>query len=267
MMDATLKTKFPFRLGTTSFIYRADYVTNVRRLAPCFDEIELLLFESSGLPSGDEIRTLGALAEEHGITYNVHLPMDIDPAAVSTQVRRQSIEKLAHTMDRVAPLSPTTQTLHIAFDQPDQTERTVQAWQERGINSLNTLLRISGVPPGSISIENLDFSPLWLQPIVDALDTAVCVDVGHAVLFGFNLKEILDLYAPRITLIHLHGIAQGKDHRALTQLAPTHGQTVANFLKGFQGSVSLEVFSHEKLTESMARFPEFMALADNDVAT
>lgn len=262
-MDATLKKKFPFRLGTTSFIYRADYVTNVRRLAPFFDEIELLLFESSGLPSKDEIKALCALAAEHDITYNVHLPMDIDPAAVSTQVRRRSIEKLANTIDRVAPLSPTTQTLHISFDQPDQTQETVENWQERAIDSLKKLLRVSGVPPGSISIENLDFSPLWLQPIVEALDTAVCVDVGHAVLFGFNLDEILDLYAPRITLIHLHGIAQGKDHRALTQLAPAHGQTVANYLSGFQESVSLEVFSHEKLTESMDCFPEFMALANN----
>lgn len=263
-MDATLKKKFPFRLGTTSFIYRADYVTNVRRLAPFFDEIELLLLESSGLPSKDEIKTLCALAAEHDITYNVHLPMDIDPAAVSTQVRWQSIEKLANTMDRVAPLNPTTQTLHIAFDQPHQTEDTVQAWQKRAIHSLNKLLQVSGVAPGNISIENLDFSPLWLRPIVESMDTAVCVDVGHAVLFGFNLKKTLDLYAPRITLIHLHGIAQGKDHRALTQLAPAHGQTVAKYLNGFQESVSLEVFSLENLTESMARFPEFMALAKNE---
>lgn len=262
-MDVTLKKRFPFRLATTSFIFCADYVTNVRRLAPFFDEIELLLFESSGLPSKDEINALYALAAEHSITYNVHLPMDIDPAAVSTQVRRQSIERLARAMDRVAPLSPTTQTLHISIDQPHQTQETIQAWQERAIDSLNTLLQVSGVAPGSISIENLDFSPLWLRPIVESLDTAVCVDVGHAVLFGFNLKEILDLYAPRITLIHLHGIAQGKDHRALTQLAPAHGQTVANYLNGFQGSVSLEVFSLENLTESMACFSEFMALADN----
>jgi sugar phosphate isomerase/epimerase len=203
------------------------------------------------------------LAAEHDITYNVHLPMDIDPAAASTTVRRQSVERLAATIDRVAPLSPTTQTLHIAFDQPDQTRQTVKAWQQRAIDSLNGLLHLSGASPESISVENLDFSPHLLHPIVEALNTAVCIDVGHAVLFGFDLKATLDLYAPRITLIHLHGVAQGKDHRALTQLAPVHGQTVAAYLNGFQKSVSLEVFSLENLTASMACFADFMALGSS----
>ena len=38
---------YPFKIGTTSYIYPAGYVDNVKILAPCLDEIELLLLESA----------------------------------------------------------------------------------------------------------------------------------------------------------------------------------------------------------------------------
>ena len=40
------KSGYPFRLGTTSFIYPAGWAENVARLAPLVDEVELLFFES-----------------------------------------------------------------------------------------------------------------------------------------------------------------------------------------------------------------------------
>jgi hypothetical protein len=42
----TLAGRFPFRMGTTSFIVPADMETNVRFSASKFDDIELRFFES-----------------------------------------------------------------------------------------------------------------------------------------------------------------------------------------------------------------------------
>ena len=164
-MDKALKKRYSFRLGTTSFIYPADYVSNVRQLAPYFDEIELLLFESTHLPSSGEIDDLKALALNHDITYNVHLPMDIDLAADKLEMRRQGIISIAKAIDRVAPLQPTTHTLHLTFHQTEKGNALVDTWQTRATQSMAHLLKSTDIDAGRLSIETLDFSPLWLLPL------------------------------------------------------------------------------------------------------
>ncbi|MDP3028536.1 MAG: hypothetical protein Q8O04_03405, partial [Deltaproteobacteria bacterium] len=68
---------FPFRLATTSFIYPDRILPNAMRLAPYLDEMELILFESKNLPDREEISDLSALQDKQGLSYNVHLPLDI----------------------------------------------------------------------------------------------------------------------------------------------------------------------------------------------
>jgi len=259
-MDGSLKSKYPFRLGTTSFIYPADYVSNVQRLAPLMDEIELLLFESSDLPSPEEVVKLNALADAHRITYNVHLPMDIDPAAGDPQIRENSMQAILKAMDRVAPLNPTTMTLHIPFSPPDKTPKTVEAWQAHAVESITRMLETSHVPAGDISIETLDYPPQWLTPIIRDLDLALCLDVGHIILYGYELEHVLDSMASRTAILHLHGVADGRDHRSLDHLRPEERRTISRFLNDFSGSVSIEVFSHENLNDSLDHFPSLMTL-------
>ncbi len=56
------------RLGTTSYIYPADIITNVRRLAGKVQDVELVIFEldegSNGLPDDDTIAELNALSAD-----------------------------------------------------------------------------------------------------------------------------------------------------------------------------------------------------------
>ena len=257
-MNFSLKQRYPFRLGTTSFIYPADYASNVRLLAPFVDEIELLLFESHHLPSKEEIDGLADLAETQHITYNVHLPMDIELAGVTAEIRRQSIDAVASAMDRVAPLRPTTQTLHLTFNRSDPNPNGVGQWQHLAVESLTELLMRSGIAPRRISLETLDYDPLWLKPVVEALDLSVCVDVGHVILYGFDLQQVLDSFAARTTILHLHGVAEGRDHLALTQMRLDHRNTISSFLRGFTGSVSIEVFNLKRLKASLSYFPDFL---------
>jgi len=257
-MQATLKRQYPFRLGTTSFIHPADYVTNVQRLASLVDEIELLIFESQHLPANEEIARLADLAHEHSISYNVHLPMDVDLAGETADVRRRSIDALANAIDRVAPLRPTTHTLHLAFDRSDASASRLGDWQDLATASVTDLLKICDIPARDISIETLDYDPRWLHPIVQRLDSAICVDVGHVIRYGFDLDPVLDLFADRTTILHLHGVAAGRDHLALTHLSSYHRDTIAGYLKKFEGSASIEVFDHQRLAASLAYFPRLM---------
>jgi sugar phosphate isomerase/epimerase len=112
-----------------------------------------------------------------------------------------------------------------------------------------------------LTVETLDFPPQWLAPIISELHLPVCVDVGHIIRFGFNLRSTLNLFAGKIRMFHLHGVTGDQDHRALCHLAPEAGQLVASMLKNFHGSVSLEVFSVKDFTESLNYFSQMMALA------
>ena len=75
-MDADM-----FRIGTTSYIIPADILPNVEYLAPLVDDVQLVLFETdehgSNLPDATLRQRLADLAAQYGITYTVHLPLDL----------------------------------------------------------------------------------------------------------------------------------------------------------------------------------------------
>ena len=251
LMRKTYKKAYPFRLATTSFIYPAGYSDNVRRLAPLVDEIELLLLESDHLPDTIEISRLQMLADDHEITYNVHLPMDIRLGAVDGDQRHRSISVVAKTLELIAPLAATTYTLHLAVDDTVQTSADVNAWQSRCMESLEDLMHRTKIPSRLLSLETLDFNPQWLVDIVEPLDLAICIDVGHLLRFGYDLAPVIDLFQQRTTAYHLHGVADGKDHLSLARLETDASKILIPVLEHFCGTVSLEVFNHRHLTESL----------------
>jgi sugar phosphate isomerase/epimerase len=250
-MQPSYKNSYPFRLATTSFIFPAGYTDNVRRLAPWVDEVELLLFESNHLPDSTQISHLRSLSQTKHISYNVHLPTDIRLGAVDEQQRRQSIAAVAQTLERTAPLSATTNTLHLPVDDPIQTSADLKAWQSRCIDSVGEVLRRTKAPSRLLSVETLDFNPGWLVDIVESLDLAVCIDVGHLLRFGYDLASTISLFQPRTTVYHLHGVAGKKDHLSLERLATDAGKILTPILANFKGTVSLEVFNYRHFTESV----------------
>jgi sugar phosphate isomerase/epimerase len=255
-----LKNQFGFRLSVPSFIYPAGYAENVQRLGGAVDEIELLLFESdpAELPSPAEIDELAHLAQGLQITYNIHLPIDIDPAAADRKVRLNAVDRIAGVVALAAPLFPTTYTLHLPCSSHREDTAALSAWQARSIESLDLLLSKAPLEAGQLSIETLDYPPEWLAPVISALGCAACIDVGHVLKHGFDLKKVLVDLAPQTTIIHLHGTLAGSDHLDLASLDRSAWKTLHPFLTSFQGSLSLEVFSPERLYASMVCLPQLM---------
>lgn len=260
-LSHSFKQRFPFRLSVPSFIYPADYATNVQRLGAFVDEIELLLFESSAesLPSTEEIDRLAALALEMHISYNVHLPIDLDVGGPDPESRHQAIERLAAVLALVRPLSPSTHTLHLAYNEKDHGPTSIAQWQARTLSAMAALLRDAAIPPGQISIETLDYPPVWFAPLVRQLDLAVCLDAGHIVRHGLDLQSTLALFDQRITICHLHGVDGDQDHLCLDKLAPEPRKILRRFLQSFKGSVSLEVFAFDRLRDSLDCLADMMA--------
>ncbi len=251
-LSKSYKNAYPFRIGTTSYIYPDHIIPNVKMLAPYFDEIELLLFESSinSLPTMQQIRELSILAEQFDLTYNIHLPTDISISNSNASVRRIAIDTLKKIIDNTSYLSPSTYTLHISYDDDLQDKESVNRWRELIYKSVDELLD-NGIQSHTISIETLAYPFEWLEEIITAFKLAVCIDIGHLIINGFDINKVFDKHLNNTSIIHLHGVENKKDHVSLNKLPLEYMYQIIGILKRYYGVVSLEVFSFENLSTSL----------------
>ena len=242
----SLKGQFPFSFGVTSYLYPADIAANIERLRNLADEMELILFESgsaTNIPSPAEVARLADLAEPDGMRFNVHLPLDIDVVSRDPVFRAASLEMVARLTERTAPLRPTSYTLHVLRDHEDDRE----AWRERVRESL---ARIE--PPRSrYCIETLQWDLREIDDIVRELGFSVCIDAGHLLLYGYDVAEFFRFFAGRISMVHLHGVHDGKDHLPLSVLGPREQGLVAEAMRGYARSACLEVFALKDYQDSV----------------
>ncbi|MFA6810426.1 MAG: cobamide remodeling phosphodiesterase CbiR [Desulfoplanes sp.] len=251
------KKRFPFRLAVPSYILPNALIPNVRFLGPHVDEIELVLFESvyeGNLPSKADVQTLLALGTDLDLTYNVHLPIDIYLGRKDDILRRKDVETMFRFYERTATLAPTCHVMHLE-PAPSDMATTPAAWLEQAEKSLHELNAL-GMNPAHMAIENMDHPLDLLAPIARPLGFAFCQDLGHLIDHGYNLATHLATYLPHTLMIHLHGIDQTRDHKALTNLSDEIWKTIKTGLAGYTGGLSLEVFSLKDLLQSCPRIQE-----------
>jgi sugar phosphate isomerase/epimerase len=252
----------PFKLATTSFIFPDHIIPNVRKLGAFFDEIELLVFESQPedvLPSKEDVQTLLSLSQQLNLTYNIHLPFDVSLTCSSLEKRQKAADTLLGVIDRFAPLTPTTHTLHL--DMPPEMKKEIthqqllKKWQQRTREGLGALVA-ELAHPEIISIETLDYPFSLVEDLVAEFDLSVCIDAGHQIKYGHNLLETVEKHQLRTPIMHLHGVSfshgRVKDHTSLDKLPVNFFRQVQPILEKFTGVVSLEVFNLENLNRSLA---------------
>lgn len=250
-----VKGMFPFRLGTTSYIIPDAAVPNIRFLGPSMDEIELLLFESKGeysLPSPAEIGEMRHLAAEFDLVYNVHLPTDIFLGDPDPLVRNRSRQTILRFMDRTSHLDPTAFILHCESSDAEVRKNTDRdAWMGRVIESLEKLVR-AGADPTRIALENIEYAPETIFAISEHLGMSLCIDIGHLLRYGHDLSGQLSRFIAASSMIHLHGVKNGRDHVGIQWIPEETWCAIYRTLEpGYTGSVSLEMFSLEELVSSL----------------
>ena len=252
-LTKSYKGIYPFKIGTTSFIYPDHYIPNVKMLGPYLDEIELLLFESRGtdaLPSKSVITKLSRLAEDFDLTYNVHLPTDISISDQDPKHQIHAVDTMIRVMELVYPLCPSSLTLHLPYIDRSFEEYNIKIWQNRVHSNLEKILSAS-VSKDKIAIETLDYSFELVDDIIVDLDLKICLDLGHLMVHGHDIEKIFKKYADRTPIIHLHGVENDRDHLTLERLPIELIEPVLRILRGFTGVVSLEIFSFKNLNSSM----------------
>lgn len=252
-MTKSYKGLYPFRIGTTSFIYPDHYVPNVKMLGPYFDEIELLLFESlpvDALPSAAVIAELAHLAEKYALTYNIHLPIDISISDPHPSKQMQAIDTILSTVDLTSPLPVSGYVLHVPYTGNSFEKESVKKWRNQALSNLGEIIA-AGVNPDSIWIETLDYPCELLSEIIGELDLKICLDLGHLMRHGFDIKSAFNKYGSKTAMIHLHGFMNNRDHLELNTLPEDDIGPLLWILRQFTQTVSVEVFSFEKLQASL----------------
>ena len=259
---AVMKHRFPFRLGTTSYIIPAAIIPNIRFLGPYVDEIELVLFESEGeqsLPSSAEIGEMRHLAAEFDLVYNVHLPTDLFPGAEDPFLRERFQQRVLRFIDGTSSLDPTVFILHCeSTNAGGQRDTDLNAWTDRIAGSLENLVG-AGVDPHRVALENLKYIPEKILALAEHFGMSLCLDIGHLLRCGHSLADRIQPLMESSSMVHLHGVKNGRDHSGIHWIPPETWDLIHRVLReSFTGGVSLEVFSLEELAPSFHRMQKLL---------
>jgi sugar phosphate isomerase/epimerase len=256
-MMKTMKNRFPFRLGTTSYILPADLLTNVRFLAPYVDDIELILFEAddqSNLPDRNAITELHSLARSHDLSYTVHLPLGLTLGATEEEERCTSVAKALRVVELTSPLNPAAYVVHFEGDRRGLIpSEHMTGWTNSLRASVKDLLK-TGIPSHLFCVETLDYPFALVDPVIGEFELSVCMDIGHVLLQGYPLDAYLATYHDRIRVFHAHGIRDHKDHRDLGALSDSDLALFFSDLLSCRSAVpilTLEVFDENDFRMSV----------------
>lgn len=249
-----VKNRCVWRLGATSCVLPADIMANVRVLAPLVDDVQLLFFESEGksrLPQPLDVRVLREIAEEHDLTYTVHLPTDIALGASGRAERQEGIGEILRLMSKLEALSPLSFDLHLVRER----NLPEALWLDNLAASLQELSGALGEQKKLVAVENIDYPYGLVAPLVREYGFGICLDLGHLARYGHDLEEGMALL-PRARHLHCHGVRDGKDHQALTDTDQARVLGVRLAEVGYDGVVTLEMYNIEKLKDSLALLDE-----------
>jgi len=253
-IPVSFKGTFPFRIGTTSYIYPDHILPNIKMLAPFVDEIELVLFESgaeSNLPTPAEIEAMSRIKHDQNINFNVHLPIDIFLGDSDIDIRKRGIKIAKRIINDTHTLLPSTYTLHFSLVNKDGTiEKDIKSWRDRLRESMESILE-ADIPSSKISIETLSYPFEWVETIIEDFGLSICIDVGHLINNKLDVLSYFKKYISRTTIVHLHGVNNGHDHTSLSLLTKEEMIKVVKSLSDFGETVSLEIFSYRDLVDSL----------------
>jgi len=239
------------RLGTTSYIYPSDIVTNVTLLAGKVSDVELVIFEANAdadLPDKAALNRLAQLAADHFMTYTVHLPLYLGLPG-----NLESLQTALKVVRITKELSPHAFVIHLDGN-AEAGSRELERWVDDSCGVLQAL----GEELGSLDrlcAENLDGQPpAMLNALLEEISVSCCVDIGHLWKQGLDPLPCLDQWLPRCHVVHIHGVGKS-DHKALSLMPEAMLDPVVEVLKrSFGGVLTLEIFSETDFEESLTAF-------------
>jgi sugar phosphate isomerase/epimerase len=265
----------PFRIGAPSIGFGKDLLENVRRLVGMVDHIEILLFHTPTLhnfPSIGEIKTVKKVGADEGLSFSVHLPASLEIASCHREKRKESVRIAVQLIHLMGELSPTYHILHIPVTPPTlaavpgqyfttQNHDRFDGWAQRAMESLLAIQRSIGLLD-NILVENINYSPIFLETFWKSGLCDLCLDMGHLMLGREGVRKTTRRFMAVIKEIHLHGVKEDEEHLSLCVLPGARLSQWINLLMdaSFRGVINLEVFTPEDLETSLGILFEILRL-------
>ncbi|MBT8367031.1 MAG: sugar phosphate isomerase/epimerase [Deltaproteobacteria bacterium] len=273
--------KLPFKIGAPSMVFGDDLLQNVRLLAALVDHIEIVLFYTSTLhnfPTPSEIKALRKLGGNEDVSFSVHLPAFLEIASGDRKKREKSVQLAIDLINFMDELNPMYHILHIPYSTPTLTpvpglyfngehrDKFID-WTRRATQSLENIQGRTG-QNHKLLIENINYSPIFLETFWNLGLCGFCLDMGHLMLGGESVTEVTKQFMPVTSEIHLHGVKGCEEHLSL---AVVPANRVSKWLKllleaSYGGVVNLEVFSQADLAASMRMLADLIPRNYNDRA-
>ncbi len=194
------------------------------------------------------------MADQHELTYTVHLPLDLRLGADGDE-QHVSLIKARKVIERTRALKPWAYVMHLdgreVKDNP--APEALQRWQTHTRRALELVAEWAG-GYDRLAVENLETYPLdFIAPVIDQLPVGRCVDIGHLWLDGHDPVPYLRAALPRTRVIHLHGLAE-RDHKSLAHMPREKIDAVMEFLlhEKYAGVLTLEIFGEDDFQSSLA---------------
>lgn len=249
--------RFPFSLASTSYLVpfrENNLVQNVRFASGFVKQIQLLFFEYSYFEEVAEdgtLTTLQALADEKGLTYIVHLPLDIKLLFLEGEELAAAISKIISLIERTDKLGVSHYILHLdpsckgevgdGFDVGKSLDEKEIAHSAMVI--LDLLKTRSKDYFSKICLENTYYDLRFCRDAIFKTDIKICIDIGHLYLCNLEIEPFLESFEKKIEVVHLHGFREGKDHQGLDKTPNDWMIKIDKFLARYQKTVVIEVFS------------------------
>lgn len=250
-----ITTSFPFRVGTTSFIYPTRWLENVIRLAGRVQDVELLCFDANQLPDKAEIEGLLAVKRRADLTYTVHTPLVVSLASDDEARRRESVNDVKRVIEHMRLLDPYAYLVHVCQSAQERIRQieNLDSWQCRARRSLSEIIEL-GVSPEKLCVECLDYDFWIIESVVESLGISVALDIGHLRAKKMPIAELFERNRHRLRVVHWHGTdPYNKDHRSLEFVPEEEVSWLLQTLHAwpFRGVLTLEVFGERDFEESM----------------
>lgn len=189
----------------------------MRQLSPLVDYVEIVLFRTPTLhylPTTFEISELKKIGAGEGIGFTVHLPASREPASADQSLRDESLKTIGEIRRRLEDLAPQHFILHLPFSPPtlvpvpDVYFKTTDSagewsgWKTRARAALGALRDVTSSPE-SLLVENINYSPGFLKPLLMEGLCRLCLNLGHLLLGRETVLSHLTEYAEHIQEIQL----------------------------------------------------------------
>jgi len=251
----TYKNKFPFRIGSTSYVLPDKIVPNVLFMSSIVDDVELLFFESvnnSSFLSNAEADELEIISKNSGISYSVHCPLDISAGLSDKISQERFVFQIEQIMRETKALRVSGFIVHLDGLPAVYTADEEIMWTENVNKVCRKICAIDKVDTSKICIENLSYDPRLNFDIISKYGFSACMDIGHLWINRHDVDTYCKHLLPLTKIIHLHGVADVKDHRSLKVNDQQQLMNfIANYLKSYTNVVTIETFKKDPTFESL----------------